>query len=190
MKKVILFLIFYSCFHISFSQKYRRMLALKQYSPMASYTSKKNVVKGSDTLTVHSLGIGISLANGEADNSNFPLYMTWEYLAIPFIKVDFNFANSIGKATFFNPKDGASPIMLTAGVTAGKGFTLIVLPFGINATAGIATDFRDGYLKYGLAYDVFGCSFGITGMVNFTNSNASYYKSELGVELRYIWGWN
>ncbi len=190
MKKIILFILLALVTSSAFSQKWKRMIDMSEYAPIVSYTNRLHVLKGADTLTVHSLGVGISLANGDIDNSGFPIASTWEYLALPYVKLDFNFANSKGKGELFNPKDGGSPIMLSAGVTGGKGVAFIFLPLGINATAGLATDFKDGYLQYGLAYDAVGISIGISGMFNFTNSNNSFYKSEMGLELRYIWGWD
>lgn len=190
MKKIILLLILGLITSIAFSQKLKRMIVMSEVSPIASYTNRLQLTQGVDTVTIHTLGLGVSLANGDIDKSGFPIISTWEYLAVPFVKLDYNIASNKGDLNFFRPNDGASPLVLSAGITGAKGFAFVVLPFGINATAAVATDFKDGYLQYGLAYDVVGISIGVKGMWSFTNSNNSFYKEEMGLEFRYIWNWD
>ena len=194
-KVILLFLVLISTVSfVSFSQglkqKLRTMRFTHDLSPIVSYTNRLHLPQGSDTITVHTLGLGISLANGDFESIHMPLIYEWEYVAVPYLKLDFNFANRKGQGKLFTPQDGASPLVLSTGITAAKGYGFLILPFGINGTAGLATDFKDGYLQYGLAWDVVGLSIGIKGMWNFTKSNNSFYKSEMGLELRYIWGWN
>ena len=168
--------------------KIKSMRFTHDLAPIASYSNRLHLPNNGDTMTVHTIGLGISLANGDFETQHFIVY-NWEYIAAPFIKLDLNFANRKGQSQLFTPQDGASPLVLSAGVTGAKGVGLL-LPFGVNATAALATDFKDGYFQYGLAWDAVGLSIGIKGMLNFTNSNQSFYKTEAAIEVRYIWGWD
>lgn len=111
----------------SFSQgiksKIRAMRFTHDLSPIVSYSNRLHLPKNGDTMTVHTLGVGISLASGDFDVQHVVMY-DWEYFAVPFIKLDFNFANRIGSSNLFTPVDGASPLVLSLGITGGKGVGL------------------------------------------------------------------
>ena len=104
MKKLVLILIlFFSVTSYSQGIRLRKMMFTHNLTPIASYTNRLHVNKGVDTLTIHSLGIGIGLTKGDLDMYNFPLTYRWKYLALPYLKLDFNFANRKGNGQLFNP---------------------------------------------------------------------------------------
>ncbi|GEM_PF-4944168 len=177
--------------YFGFSQGVIEHIKKLDLVPLASYSNRLHIPnKWNDTVTVHTFGIGISLIErSDVDNTNFPWYMTWEYVAAPFLKLDFNFAHYKDNYNLFLPQDGASPLVIGAGVTAGKGGAILLIPLGINGTAALATDFKNAYFQYGLGYDVMGLSIGFSGMLNLFGSGDSYYKKEVALEIRYLINW-
>ncbi|MDB4088137.1 hypothetical protein N9544_00785 [Flavobacteriales bacterium] len=172
----------------------RSKLDLLELAPIAAYKYTPYIVNGIDSTEIHTLTIGISLADGEVESTSnwgiLSLSGNWKYFAAPFISLDYNIASNAGPNELFKANDGASPLVLNIGVTAAYGGYFLIIPMGVNGTAGFSTDFKDFYLKYGIAYDVVGFSIGVGGLINVTNNNDSFYKSKKGVELRCIWNWN
>lgn len=192
MKKVsIIIVIFFIHFHGD--SQLKRWIQTANRAPIVSYKSTAFIFDGIDTVSIHTLSAAISLTDGEFDMVDWngvPITTTWEYISAPFLGLEYNLANSQGKAQLFKANDGASALMLSLGVTGGYGGSFLIIPLGINGTLGVSTDFRDLYAKYGLGYDMWGFTIGVSGFLNLTNNNESFYKSEPGVELKYIWNWD
>lgn len=191
MKKII-FILFSVLSFESFSQLHSKF-DVKELAPIVGYKYVPLTINRIDTTEVHTLTLGISLATGEVEStSNWGILSTsgtWKYIAAPFISLDYNMAANSGQYELFKANDGASPLVLNVGITAGYGGYVLIFPIGINGTAGLSTDFKDVYLKYGIAYDIVGFSIGVGGLINMTNNNDSFYKSKLGMELRWVFNW-
>ena len=180
-------------FTLASSAQIRRWFFETNRSPMVFYKSTPYLFDGQDTTSIHTIGASISLTKGDFDMvdwNGFPITTEWKYISIPFLGFEYNIANSQGKAELYKANDGAPALMLSLGVTAGYGGSFIIFPIGINGTLGLSSDFKDLYAKYGLGYDMWGLSIGVTGFLNMTNKNDSYYKTTPGLELRYIWNWD
>ncbi len=192
MKRIILVVCFLGAKFSSYSQ-IKEWIYTANLAPMLTYKSTPPVFNGMDTVSIHTLGATISLTNGEFDMLDWngvPITTQWQYLSIPFVGFEYNVANTKGRGQLYKPKDGAFPIMLSIGVTGGYGGSFLIFPVGVNGTAGLSTDFSDLYFKYGIGYEMWGFSLGMGGYLNLTNNNNSFYKTEPGLELRYIWNWN
>lgn len=192
MKNSLLFFAFLLVSLTSSSQLRRSYL--NQLAPYATYKYNVDLWNGSDTTSIHTFGIGISLAQGDIDVTSdwngVPITTQWNYAAVPFIGMEYNLASTKGQSPLYKANDGASPLMISFGATGGIGGSFLIFPLGINGTIGASTDFKDAYVKYGLAYDMWGLSLGISGFWNLSNSNKSYYKTTPGLEIRYIWNWD
>lgn len=192
MKNLLLFFVFFSITLTSSSQL--RRTYLNQPAPYVTYKNNLDLWSGSDTTTIHTLGVGISLAQGDIDVTSdwngVPIITQWNYLAVPFIGIEYNLANTKGQSALYKANDGASPLMISLGATGGIGGSFLIFPLGINGTLGVSTDFKDAYVKYGIAYDMWGFSVGMSGFWNISNSSKSYYKTTPGLEIRYIWNWD
>ena len=192
MKQVTLSIIFLFFSYWGEAQSVLQQIKMLDFTPIVSYSNRLHIPTASDdTLTIHSVGFGLTvIERSDVDDSYFPWYMTWEYVAVPFVKLDFNFAHYKEEFNLFTPRDGASPLVLSAGATAGKGAALLFFPVGLNGTAAVATDFKNAYFQYGVGYDVMGLSIGVSGLLNLFGPNDSFYKKEVALEIRYLINWD
>lgn len=138
-----------------------------------------------DSFMVISGEIGYGFTQSDEEIEMFGIYGSWSYSAIPFVSLEYHTYVSSTDFGFIDSKNIAPPIMIHAGVTGGTGAMLLFLPFGINGTAGLSSDFKDLFLRYGISYDVFGFSIGYTGFINLTKKgHIPGYLSSPALEIR------
>lgn len=140
---------------------------------------------GTDSLFVFSAEIGYGITFSDEEIEQFGLYGSWNYSALPFISLEYHSYFKTDDLSYVSYKEVAPPVMLHVGVTGGTGVLFFFLPFGINGTTGLSTDFQNLFIRYGIAYDAFGFSIGYTGFIRLTkNGQNPGYLSIPALELR------
>lgn len=131
---------------------------------------------------IHMLEVGASFTTGTRDVSRFifiPTSFGWRYFG-PFVSLD---------AKFRSPeKLGSNAIMLNMGITGGAGgFFSTFLPTGFNGILSYSTDFKNSYMRMGLAYDLCFISLGGGVLSNINGSqNSTAFDNQLYLEIRML----
>ena len=138
-----------------------------------------------DSFYVISGEVGYGFTQSDEEIEMLGLYGSWSYSALPFISLEYRSYLNAKDFSFISSGNIAPPVMIHAGLTGGTGALFLFLPFGINGTAGLSSDFRDLFFRYGVSYDVFGFSIGYTGFINLTkNGPVPGYLSSPALEIR------
>lgn len=140
-----------------------------------------------DSFLVISGEVGYGFTQSDEEIEMFGLYGSWSYAALPFVSLEYHAYLNPADFSFISAINIAPALMIHAGVTGGTGALFLFLPFGINGTAGLSSDFKDLFIRYGISYDVFGFSIGYTGFINLTkNGPVPGYLSSPGLEIRFF----
>lgn len=157
-----------------YSQNWKQNIA-----PMIGYRGifNENSIGGS----IHMLEVGAAYITGTKGVSSFLWRPTlgWRYFA-PVVSLDAKFR--------IKQSLGSNSMMINVGVTAGAGgFFASLLPTAINGIFTYSTDFKNSYLRMGIAYDL--CYVSIGGGV-LSNLNGGQfitaYDNQLYMEVRLL----
>ncbi len=158
-----------------FGQHWKRNI-----SPLVGYRGIYNETSYGGN--IHMLEVGASFTTGTRDVNRFifiPTSFGWRYFG-PFVSLD---------AKFRNPeKLGSNAMMLNFGITGGAGgFFSAISPTGFNGILSYSTDFKNSYLRMGLAYDL--CFISLGGGVLSNLNGEQYitsYDNQLYLEIRLL----
>ena len=174
-KKLYVFIVFASLYIGAFGQHWKR-----NFAPMVGYRGIYNEADYGGN--IHMLEVGASFTTGTRDAERFlfiPTIAGWRYFG-PFVSVD---------AKFRSPdKLGSNAMMLNLGITGGAGGVFSgILPTGFNGILSYSTDFKNSYLRMGLAYDLCFISFGGGVLSNINGGQfVSSYDNQLYLEIRLL----
>jgi hypothetical protein len=174
-KRIISILLFTSIFFGALGQNWKRNIA-----PLIGYRGIYNDKYNGGSINMIEVGAAYISGTKEVDRILFiPTYGGWRYFG-PFVSVD---------AKFRSPeKLGSNAMMLNMGITGGVGgFFSSIFPTALNGILAYSTDFKNSYLRLGIAYDL--CYFSLGGGV-LSNLNGGQfitaYDNQLYLEIRLL----
>ena len=146
-----------------------------------------------DTLFLNAVEVGFGSVQGNHqtwDAQGISWGSDWKYSTLPYVTLEYRFAQHVDNFKVMGLKGEVPSLMLNVGVSGGGGFRLLVIPMGINGTAGISTDFQDVFARVGIGYDLYRISIGSGAYLNLTKNGAlPNYMDGSYVNVRYML-WN
>jgi hypothetical protein len=153
-------------------------------SPLLSYKTGGTIVAEGDSVFVRSLEFGFGLTNGFINEwiswGPLPMGFDWGYITLPYITAEYRWFNRYYQnIQTTNDPAKLKNFMLNLGVSGGRGgiLTLLPVPFGINGSASISTDFSDLYVRGRIAWDIAWVSIGFGGIYNLTRKSTALNNS-------------
>jgi hypothetical protein len=174
-KKLLVLFVFVSICIGAFSQNWKRKIA-----PLIGYRGiyQENSFDGN----IHMLEAGAAYISGTKNAQRLlwiPTNGGWRYFG-PFASLD---------AKFRSPnKLGTNAMMLNMGITGGVGgFFNSIFPSGLNGILAYSTDFKNSFLRIGIAYDLCYLSFGGGVLSNLNGGQyLTPYDNQLYLEIRLL----
>jgi hypothetical protein len=173
--KLLIFFLFAAIGFAAYGQNWKRNIA-----PLVGYRGIYQEKSFGGNISMIELGAAYISGTKQVDRILFiPAFSGWRYFG-PFVSID---------AKFRSPeKLGSNAMMLNMGITGGTGgFFSSIFPSALNGVLAYSTDFRNSYLRIGIAYDLCYISLGGGVLSNINGGQyISSYDNQLYLEVRLL----